>query len=391
MSEMLWLKKSVIIAIPFTGQTSRNNDENVGLSRPSSIFSPQLKFFLRIFGLHLGTTRQRCDNALFAIFLIRLTTLVIFEVQYSLKFKWIEFLFNLFVFVLPIYGFSHLFLNLCKFIELFDASCGKVCSLYSTESASDHMNRVRRVNFVCVMAVLIHLFFAYFIGLSVIFVTDSWVIRRTIPMKDFNPTFERTIALIAYIYEAVCLNYVPISIALYLAYYECLMIFKKIILTRVSSFNGQRCLFRALDHLDEMINIFESYLSLLPFNWLFYCINPSLCSVLALAASDRVAGENTLEVWMNMFFQLSNVIITLGALARITHTQEVHDASVDRIIQSMLENVTSPLHLTMIHRTKQVLSRPVTIWHIHAIDRSNILSFISSAITFSTLLFQLLK
>ena len=270
------------------------------LSCPSSMFPRPLKLILKIFGLSLNSKRQRSDVIFFSIFLIRFFTLILFESIYSLSFKLNEFLFNLSIFVMPVYAISHIFFNLHKFIKMFDASCAGMCSLHHTGPESEYAAKVYRLNVICLVAILIGTSFAYGVGLSVMYAPDSWVIRRTIPIVGLlRPEVERVTALTLYIHEAVAVSYLPISIALYLAYYECLMIFKRVILNRVSSYDG-RSFFQALNHLEEMSNIFESHLSLLPFNWLSYCINPSLCSLLGFAASDHVVGVNSLEVWMNI-------------------------------------------------------------------------------------------
>ena len=309
----------------------------------------------------------------------------------SKGFKTIEMLSNFNGFILPFLGLIHLFINLNKFIVLFNGCCYKLSVLSNARSSLMNSRNIHRLNLLWLLVMTLQTVFYFLIGLAMIDTPGSWVIKRTIPFSSpLPPAVDTIIAYLSYAYESIGMNYITLSLAVYLSFYEFVICFKRIVLVQLHQCNRQS-FFHLLNQLEEMINIFESHLSPLPFNWLAYGISPSLCTFLSMAAPDHKAGANSLEVWMIIVHQGLNLIITLIALAFIAYRQERYNKSVDALVRLMQEDISSPLHLSMVERVRQVLSRPTTIWNICAIDRSSILAYIGSAITFSTLFFQLLK
>ena len=363
------------------------------LSDPNSIFTSWFLVYLKIIGLSLSKRKTIINILLFCLFLIRWTSLLVFEVIYPISagFKILEIFANLTIFIYPVYGFIHLFINLNKFAQQFGQSCRQISLWNSAVKTCSYVKNMHRSNTISLLMIFCQAILYYCTGMAVMYDTEPWVIRRTIPTRtSLAMTTERTIAMIVFIYEALIVNYVQISVAVYLSFHQCVMIFKRMVLERLPMCD-RRCSLLLLNQLEEMMNIFESYLSLLPFNWLAYCISPSLCTLLSLAAKDHVSGNNRFEALTMTIHYSVSLATTLASLQVISRREERLKDEVNIFIRSMKENATRVRDLMMIERTTQVLLHPPTFWHICVIDRLTILTYIGSAITFSTLFFQLSK
>ena len=354
----------------------------------SMTHSPLIKFY-RILGFSLDSTKRPKQYLIFFLFFFRLLTIVIFEIVSAVHYKAqvVEFLSNTSIFLYPFVEFSYLFcihsrlsLKLNRFVLSFNLTHSKAVRVQSL---------LRKTSIVSLVIIIIQSITQFFIALPEFMKSRGWMVGRNFPVATtLGFQVESIISLTIYTYEAVVVTYIPLSASLYIFYLTIIMCLKQIAVEQIPSCTIDEAL-KILAQLDDSIDCFEDHLSILPFNWLGFCLGPGLCYLLLFITSNAVLLENTIEISIQVYIQICNIILTLIVLFIISKWQEVIEKSVDKVTRSLERAVTSSLHLRVLERVEKVVKRPVTIWFICHINRSLILAYIGSAITFSTLFIQL--
>lgn len=354
----------------------------------STLDSPLISFY-KILGFSFNSSPSYKQYLIFSLFALRLITIIIFEIINATqeKAKIVEFLSNTFIFLYPFIEFSYIFcihwrlsLKLNKLILSFDL----------TRSQVAEMRRVlRATSILSLVVIIIQSITQFCIALPEFNKSRGWVVRRNFPVATcLGLQVESIISLSIYMYEAIVVTYIPLSTSLYIFYLTIIISLKQIVLNKIPSCTIDQ-VFNTLTQLDDTINFFEDHLSILPFNWLGFCLGPCLCYLLLFITSDAVLLENVIEISIQVYIQVCNILLTLIILFIISKWQELIEKSVDKVIQSLEPSISSSIHLRVIEKLNKVVKRPMTIWFICNINRSLILAYIGSAITFSTLFIQL--
>lgn len=345
--------------------------------------------FYKILGFSFNSPRNWKAYAAYSCFFLRLVTVIASEIRDALrrKAKPIEFLSNTSIFVYPFVEFTYLFVIFPRFSQQFN-SLSRWFALDRIQVISVKCF-LRKTSFAWLVMIAIQSLTQFSIVLPE-FGKRNWSVKRNFPLETPLGLFvESVISLIVYPYEALVVTYIPISTSIYIFFYASVISLKKVVIETLTSHTTCDRL-RILNQLDDLIACFEDHLSLLPFNWLGFCLGPCLCYLLLfVGTSDAVLLDSATEIFIQVYIQIGNILITLLVLFVISKWQESVDKSVDDTLRSMETAITSPLHLHVINRAQRVLKRQVTTWFICSINRSLILSYIGSAITFSTLFIQL--
>lgn len=326
---------------------------------------------------------------MYSVFAVRLVTIIIYEIWSATVegARWIEFLSNTFIFVYPFVEFTYLFfihtrlsLQLHTFYMSFDCTQVQVAQM---------KGRLQRTSVTCFVIIIIQVITQFCLPLPEFTRSRGWMVKRTFPTPTrFGLLCESLISITVYCYEAIVVTYIPLSASLYMFYLTLIMCLKGIALERVSSCTVDGVL-QMCDQLDDVMDCFEEHLSILPFNWLGFCLGPCLCYLLLFVTSEAVLLHNVAEIAIQVYIQTCNILLTLFSLFIISKWQEALDKSVDKMTRSLERSVCSPIQLRLLDRLEKVFKRSVTIWFICPINRSLILAYIGSAITFSTLFIQL--
>lgn len=213
---------------------------------------------------------------------------------------------------------------------------------------------------------------------------NSWAVSSSLPF-DFtdNRLIKLSLAYLLYSYSPNILCFITRSTSLYLSYFY--------LLTCINSEMSNILQKEKITHrqllinlLEGLIDVFESLSSFMPFVWMLYCSGPGLCLLLSIINTPLSAASST-RIYMVM--HSCNIVILLLVLFIIGRLQKHMHATVvtcSRTIHGRNRILSHQLQ----KRLDYVLKRRPSVWFIFLIDRSLILSYIGSAITFSTLLIQ---
>lgn len=191
-----------------------------------------------------------------------------------------------------------------------------------------------------------------------------------------------------YFCECFIKNYIPLSVSLYLFYYRLLIAVKQRVLSQMQHASCRKSIIQQLMRLEDFINLFESVLSPLPFNWFAYNIGPGLCYLLSLL--KPINPNDRLSPWQRNLFTsmvLCNFIFTTLAILQICRWQETLNIQVNSFTWMIDENSPGD-NSRLIYRINHVLKRKVSVWNTYAIEKSLILSYTASALTFSVFFMQ---
>lgn len=357
--------------------------------KPANLFSCTFRGILFFKGIPFTnrTTRWNRFISIFQVMRMFMIVVIAMKNNYeSRKMKAIEYVVEFLFDMYPPIEFLYLSLNMAQLNEMFENCCYRL-----NMRLVNSRKLVKSVRKCCLFGIVITLFgfsLLYSYGLLRIHMPNNWVIRHVFP---FNNTLDHLtkviISLVAYIQESFIKNYISCSVSLYLCYYTILIGIKRTILTNICQANSCSLIYEQLQQLDEFINCFESTLSVLPLNWLAYNIGPGLCylfSVLIPEEDIRVPEQKIIFTIMTCW----NLILVVVAFYLISKWQEDLDLQVDSFGWTVEGAIQSVLHGRMVDTVKRVVKRKVTVWHTLPIERVLILSYLSSALTFSVFLFQ---
>lgn len=214
---------------------------------------------------------------------------------------------------------------------------------------------------------------------------NSLFIQRTFfSLIHLGQVAETIIAYLFYFVDVVVFLYIPLSISLYLIFFKILMSLKLFILRGMNNCSVCVALTR-LNSLEDLMVAFESHLSIVPLNWLFYGLSACLIYILVNIHTLQL----TLPIIVSFIFQMLALFELLLTLYIVSKWQEYVDTEVDAFLRLFIGSSTTQVTDKVLQRVEKVMKKRVTVWYIFPIDRSLILGYIGSAITFSTLYMQL--
>lgn len=320
------------------------------------------------------------------VFVIKITSSVIIKIYFnSVKQKaLISFVTDSSMDMIPLIEFTYLHFNLKHLNKAFK-------EFYSEFHINSIENRAfitstRRFNCVCVIIIFIMFCLSFTVGLSTLENDRGWVVTQLFPIEvGLNATVEIVIAFTVYVYQAFISNYIILSTCFYLCYLKILLNCKEILLRNINS-PSRLSLYGKLNLMDDLQSTFEDTLSFTPLLWSYYGIGP--CLLFLLGFSSNTEKGVTYEDQAFLVYGTLNVLITLISLFFISKWQEAFEGTLDKVVLNLEETANSPLQITYIRRIESILGKQVTLFLIFPIDRSLILGYIGSAITFSTLFLQ---
>lgn len=364
--------------------------ENVKIFSPRRIVPIYLRTFHSLAGICFDDRKSVLNHFLFFIFLTRIISTTSFEIFYTqnhLHVKFVEFVVNLGIFLFPLVGFTYNYL----FSNRMNQQIGLV--LNGLRISGDELKPlyplIRKLSLLWTLYCFILFVLNLLNGFSVFTNDNSWVIGKTFFVGvAVNPKIKRVVSVIVYVYEIIITNYIVLSLSLYLCYVRFLFFVKTLVLDNISRMNHQTGIIY-LNRLDDLVDVFESFMSFLPFSWLSSCMVADATYIVTMFSPDSRLNENLYERTFACTYHSLNFFITISGLFTICKWQESVDRSVKLFTRSLQQPVYSQMNLLLIDRINEVVKRPVTVWSICPIDRSIILGYIGSTITFSTLFMQI--
>ena len=242
---------------------------------------------------------------------------------------------------------------------------------------------VRRHNIYLMMYIALMFMLSMAYGLSMVDIPRNWLVKHTFPVPTpLGPGVESVLGYLVSMFEYMIKNYIPVSASLYLGYYELLIAIKGRVLQNISFSTTHKSIYEQLRELDTFMDTFESSLSILPLNWLAYNVGPGLCYM-----QSFLYYEDDEIVWLQIpiFVVITcfNFIFIIFVLYLINEWQEQFDEKVNVFGWRIEEDIPSLTNFRLIDRVEKIMKRRVSVWHTFSIERSLILSYIGSALTFS--------
>lgn len=354
---------------------------------PNKCFLIYFKFIYCLVGISLKSPKILPARIMFLIFITRILFTFSYEMYLTIatNVKMLEFFANICFFIVPITEFTYLYISFDKLNKNFN-QYGENLS-FNPGEYKKFINSFRKVQLSCMALILFQYSINFSIGVAVFQLDNSWIVRKIIPVKtNINPVIEKTLGLSSYAFESFTVNYIPLSISLYLCCFRMMLFFKESALKKVFSSNHQSLGFD-LNKLDDLIDSFEAIMSVMPFNWLAYCLSTGIWTILIFLTPNATLGMNYSERQIAIVYQSINILMVLATLFVISKWQENMDETVKSFTRIFEDRIYS-VHFRLIDRINEVLKRKVTVWLICPIDRSLIMTYIGSTITFSTLFMQ---
>lgn len=349
-----------------------------------------LDLFFNFVGISFRFARNWWTRSMFLVFLLRMSVTVIYEIYFTLnkQVKVIEFISNICVFIFPLFEFSFVHFKLEKVSGKLNEFTKKLT--IEPDEIKCLARSLRKMSTICILFITIQGFLFFSMGVTVINSKHNWLVNRTLPFDQGNSTTNKVIALVSYVYEVIATNYIAISASIYLCYFKVLLFIKNSVIKTIDPFNPlqSQCL---LDQLDELMDQVESIMSILPGDWLVYGLLSGATFILSLMAPDVVIGENWIERTISITVHINDILAVVVVLLCICLWQEQFIQSVKLWHRNTRHRMLRKIHFRLADRIDEVLKRPVSLWFIRPIDRSAIVAYIGSTITFSTLFIQIEK
>ena len=255
--------------------------------------------------------------------------------------------------------------------------------------SSPVVRKMRNMNIISLILTALEWTAHLTLGYISLLPAKSWVVQSSL-MFDFNVNrqIKLTLAYIIHVYTSLTLCYIAKTTFLYLSYLFLLMEIKSHLLDviqtqRIADYDS------LLNSLDALTDVFESSFSFMPFLWLLYCSGPGLCFILAHLKEKNPSHPHRLSTRIYLAVHVCNILILLLILFIISRWQEDMNSRVVACNRRIRSGICPPLCHRLQKRLAQVMARNTTVWFILPIDRCLILSYIGSAISFSTLFIQL--
>lgn len=361
-------------------------DQHAKSLTTSNFIIPGFEILYKVIGI-IGLSRLRWARyVLYFIFNFRIVCGLIAEMSWQVdgddRKKYQTILSNLILYLLPMIEFFYLFFKLSYLRANFDNFLHDMN--VNELNCDDYLKSASKVSLICLIVTGFRLILSFSLAFGQSGETD-WIVDRTFfGLIKLNRIMAALIAYPCFLIECLDLMYISLSTSLYLVYAKILFTMKLLILQRLSK-SSLSAAFAQLHSLEDLIDTFESTFSILPLNWLLYGLPGCVIYLLSTVTLDDMKPF----VVVNISAQSCDFLLALASLFIISIWQE----DIDRRAASFIRifDVRSSNHNLdrLLARTDKLMSRRVTIWHIFPVDRSLILAYIGSTITFSTLLMQI--
>lgn len=351
------------------------------------IISPS-KFILSAIGINIVSPRTWLTYSLHIFFIFRIICALVAEILGTFLEKpglitYQSFTSTLTVFLCPILEFVYLFFNINKLSYVFDL-------FFERHHIDDvhfegYIRSTRRLNSLMCGIICFSWSILMASCLTDSITPNNWVVFRVFfRLLDLGPLANNIIAYLLLCFELLGFILIPMSTSIYLTYFNILHSTRLYVLQTLKKCSPNDALY-CLNSLEDLIYVFESILSLLPLHWLFY----GLFSCLIFVLSNPYMLDDHLTSIVYFCFQLAVILFILTSLLIISRKQEEVDVKVASFLKNFIGTAKTRSTKEILARIEKVLTKRVTVWHIFPIDRSLILSYIGSAITFSTLFIQI--
>lgn len=365
---------------------------------PNSLYSPltcehffphSFKLIYSVIGIRLYPPKTCLTYLLHIFFIFRIMCGVFGEISFLLTypsgFKSADrFLIvsTLTIAISPVLDCIYLFFHLTKLTSHFDLFLWRLD--ITLHDFRKYVETFRRLNLTCILVLTVSWLNLLTAGIANLFSPNSWLIYKTFfRLIDLGPILNSTIGLALYAFESIGVMFIPLSTCLFLKFYRMLTCMKLHVLHTVLN-SGSSDSHPKLDSLDELVDQFDSILSPLPLNWLFYGIS---CGLIYTVTAMKFYPLS-LDTVLFFLYQVCAMIETLIVLFFISKWQEQIDRETDLFLRPFIGTVKTHTTQEILERIEKVMKKRVTVWQIFPIDRSLILSYIGAAITFTTLFLQ---
>lgn len=352
----------------------------------AGVFSKSYQLLFNLLGIRFTSRKRVTFCLLHVFFLLKMLRIDIVDTLERIEERkgFLATAFNASFDLLPALEFSYLFFKLSQLNEYIDKFFERNNEMNCHCASFIHSSRRRTLLsslFICAM---------YIICVSISFtavpidkMSQEPMIRRHLPFGiRFGESFDWIAVLISSVHHQITLVYIPLSSSLYLTYFFMLIHLKKTIVKMIDP-SRVDTLLQQLDELEELQITLESTLSIVPLIWLAYGIGPGLVSMLIIAQTNEL-GSTTATALFTAHHSV-NIVLIVTSLFIISKEQE----EVVKSIRFLNKFHWRRFNCTVVTRIREVIKERVTVWNIFSIDRSLILGYIGSAITFSTLILQI--
>lgn len=361
---------------------TRENSADEDL-KPATVFRPCFKLIYAVLGITCNSTRSKLNNIFRFLVILRMITVIAISSHnnFGRKIRLIEFLVDSGVDFYPLVEFVYLSIALTRLNREFETFSDRLAIKITHLSSVIECVRQQNARLIIYIAVT----FMFCLGdiFSMIHVPRNWLVRHTFPVPtSLGSLTETIIGYLIALFECMIKNYIPLSASLYLCYYKLLLSIKEKVLHNISSSTTHKSIYEQLRELDCFVDTFESVLSILPLNWLSYNVGPGLCYIQSIT---YYGDEEMIPLQITIFVALTciNFIFIIVILYVINKWQEQFDEKVNSFSWAIEENLPSLTNFRLIDRVEKIMKRRATVWHTFPIERSLILSYIGSALTFS--------
>lgn len=351
-----------------------------------SVFSKSFKLLFSLFGISFGGKRSVKSYLFFFFYFFKR----LFE-SYAYLISHIERKQNFFAIaseqclaLFPILELSYIFFNLPRLNGLLDEYFvrNNLLKLQCVRFVrSSRMRTLFASLAICIMYIVIVTI--AFTAVPIEKMSQEELVRRHIPFGiRFGGKFDWIVVMLCFAHEQITFLYIPISSSLYLAYFFILMHLKKTVVTMINP-SRVETLLQQLDELEEIQVALDSTLSIMPLDWLAYGIGAGLVYILIVSSQW---GDGVVSIVIPLYHSV-NILLIVVCLFVISKEQEKIESSIDFLKKATWRRFNPSAAV----RVREVINHRVTVCNIFPIDRSLILAYIGSAITFSTLIMQISK
>lgn len=350
-----------------------------------SFYLSMFEKIYHIIGISFYSKRGVKMNLLYLFFIYRVISAMIANVHFALGLNsssmYKTLISNQIMFTIPALEYLYLILNLCKLTSSIDCFMSNLNINISDSRA--YIANVRRMSLFCAIAIIVRLTIQMIPAVRAFNETNNFMVQRAF-LQSLPHIVASTLGFIMYSIEDFSMSFIFLSTSIYLIFFKILISIKLILLKKMNQCNISSVLWQ-LDRLEDLSTMFDSILSPLPFDWMNFCLSGSLVIVLSVYK----VLPSSVDLTVYYVAQAVDICITLISLFLICKWQEHLDFEVDRVLRPWQSASTNYQTDKILKRIKAVMKTRVTVWHIFNIDRSLILAYIGSAVTFSTLFMQI--
>lgn len=356
------------------------------------IYGFHYRFIYYVIGISFEQRPKRWLKVISKIFTLKIITTLLYEIYFTIikLNNNILVVGNTLIFTIPLVEF-----NLLHRIS-FQGQINQLLTIFHKELFYNYNFQMHRsmVNTSKLLSLVfvINLILYYSIGLSVLKDEQSWVYERLFLTKlNIYFNLKSVIASLMYLYETFITNYIPLSVGFYICLFKCFIYYKKSLLKSIEKTNVTENEFSyKLHQLNNTIVLFDSICSFLPFNWLLYCLAVgSIYALSLLVDGSDSTKSNVYTYYFILSFCFNSFFILIVSLIYIINQQEEFEELFIPVLRKKERQAVTTGHIILVDRMKYLFTKQVPVWSICSINRSLIMTYIGSCVTFSTLFIQI--